>query len=157
MVRQKKITEINSGFGLYLNQQVQSHDVFDYLLDKVERADKMIIGSFAVTEAYVRRIIRNRERIGDITLFLDFTIGSRNPRVTHYAAHNVDRLFLTNNHSKFIYTSGSGMEYLAIMSNNATNNHRYESGIILSDSVFISEFLAQIEGMKNECVLFDGK
>jgi hypothetical protein len=152
-----KITETPNGFGLYLNQQVQSHTVFDWILEKVVRADKMIIGSFAITEAYVRRIIRNRERITDITLFLDFTIASRNPRVTHYAAHNVDRLFLMNNHSKFIYATGTGQEYLAIMSNNATNNHRYESGIILSDSVFIAEFLKQIEVMQNNCVLFDGK
>jgi len=114
----------------------------------------MIVSSFAITEAYVRRIIRNRHRINDITLFLDFTIASRNPKISLYAANNVDRLFLTNNHSKFIYICRSGMEYLSIMSNNATNNHRYESGIILSDSVFIAEFLEQIKAMENDCVLF---
>ncbi len=149
-----KIKETSNGFGLYLNQNVQSHNVFDYLLEKCNGADKMIVSSFAITEAYVRRIIRNRQRIVDITLFLDFTVGSRNPRVTYYAANNVNRLFLTNNHSKFIYICRSGVEYLSIMSNNATNNHRYESGIILSDSVFIAEFLEQIEDMKNDCVLF---
>ncbi|NQU52429.1 MAG: hypothetical protein HQ522_07805 [Bacteroidetes bacterium] len=149
-----KITETTNGFGLYLNKEVQSHTVFDYLLDQCNGADKMIVSSFAITEAYVRRIIRNRQRIEDLTLFLDFTIASRNPRGTNYAAHNVDRLYLTNNHSKFIYISRSGVEYLSIMSNNATNNHRYESGIILSDSVFIAEFLAQIEAMKLNCVLY---
>ena len=151
-----KIDETPGGTGYYLNQQVQSHTVFDYLLEKVGRADKMIIGSFAITEAYVRRIIRNRDRIVDITLFLDFTIASRNPRTTIYAAHNVNRLFLANNHSKFIYASGSGMEYLAVMSNNATNNHRYESGVILSDPDLIIEFLRKVEEMKNDCVLYDG-
>ena len=149
-----RITETNNGFGLYLNQNVQSHTVFDYLLEKCGGADRMIVSSFAITEAYVRRIIRNRYRIEDITLFLDFTIASRNPRVSAYAAHNVDRLFLTNNHSKFIYINRSGVEYLSIMSNNATNNHRYESGIILSDSVLIAEFLEQIKAMENDCVLF---
>ena len=152
-----KIGETVSGIGFYLSEQVQSHDVFDYLLKKCGRADTMVISSFAITEAYVRRIIRNRNLIDKLNLFLDFTIASRNPRITLYAARNVDRLFLANNHSKFIYIAGSGMEYLAIMSNNATNNHRYESGIILSDPVFITEFLAQIENMKNDCVLFDGK
>jgi hypothetical protein len=151
-----EITETPNGFGLYLNQQVQSHNVFDFLLDKGGRADEVIISSFAITEAYVRRIIRNRHRIGRVFLFLDFTIASRNPRITLYAAHNVDRLYLANNHSKFIYVK-SGVQYLAIMSNNATNNHRFESGIILSDPVFIAEFLKQIEGMKTESVLFDGK
>ena len=151
-----KITETTNGFGLYLNEEVQSHNVFDYLLDKCGRADKVIVGSFAITEAYVRRIIRNSHRIGNIELFLDFTIASRNPRTTLFASHNVNRLYLTNNHSKFIYMR-SGQEYLAIMSNNATNNHRYESGIILSDAVFISEYLKQIEEMKTNCVIFDDK
>lgn len=151
-----KIREAN-GIGYYLSEQVQSHDVFDYLLEKCGGADVMIVSSFAITEAYVRRIIRNRHRITHISLFLDFTIASRNPRITFYAARNVDVLYMANNHSKFIYISGSGMQYLAVMSNNATNNHRYESGIILSDPVFITEFLTQIEVMKNGCVLYDGK
>ncbi len=151
-----KIEEAN-GTGYYLSEQVQSHDVFDCLLEKCGRADTIIVSSFAITEAYVRRIIRHRQRIGEISLFLDFTIASRNPRITLYAARNVDRLYLANNHSKFIYASGSGVQYLAVMSNNATNNHRYEAGIILSDQVFITEFLTQIEVMKNCCVLYDGK
>ena len=140
-----------------MSQQVQSHDVFDYLLEKCGRADTMVVGSFAITEAYVRRIIRNRNRIGEITLFLDFTIASRNPRITLYAARNVDRLYLANNHSKFIHVAGSGAGYLAVMSNNATNNHRYESGIILSDPVFIAEFMQQFETVKTGCVLYNGK
>lgn len=136
----------------YLNDQVQSHDVFDFLLKQVKRADKLIIGSFAVTEAYVRRIVRNRHRIGELSLFLDFTIASRNPRIMLFAEMNVDELYLTNNHSKFIYVSGSGKEYVAIMSNNATNNHRFESGVILSDPAFIAGFIQGIEKMKLQCL-----
>lgn len=141
----------SSGIEWYLNDQVQSHHVFDLLLKKVKRADKLIIGSFAVTEAYVRRIIRNRHRIEHAELMLDFTIASRNPRIMLFAEMNVDALYLTNNHSKFIYVSGSGQEYVAIMSNNATNNHRYESGVILSSPVFIADFLQEIDKMKSEC------
>ena len=142
----------SNGVSWYLTDQVQSHDVFDFLLKKVKRADKMIIGSFAITEAYVRRIIRNRNRIGEVELLLDFTIASRNPRIMLFAENNVDELYLTNNHSKFIYVNGSGQQYVAIMSNNATNNHRFESGVILSDPEFIADFLDGIEKMKNECL-----
>jgi len=122
------------GFAMYLNQQVQSHNVFDYLLERAGHAERMIISSFAITEAYVRRIIRNREHIDKIDLILDFTIASRNPRITMYAAQNVDNLYLVNNHSKIIYVESRGQSMAAVMSNNATNNHRFESGVIISDS-----------------------
>lgn len=140
------------GIYWYLSDQVQSHNVFDFLLKKVKRADEMIISSFAITEAYVRRIIRNRDKIERLSLFLDFTIASRNPRNMLFAENNVDELYLCNNHSKFIYVRGSGKEYVAILSNNATNNHRYEIGIILCNHSFITEFLGGVEKMKSKCV-----
>lgn len=114
----------------------------------------MIVSSFAITEAYVRRIVRNRHRIAEIELLLDFTIASRNPRVTNYAAHNVDRLYLTNDHAKFIYIEKGNQKYVAGMSNNATNNHRFEFGFILSDMELIAEFAIAIEEMKKQSVLF---
>jgi len=146
-----KLNKTGNDSYWYLTDDVQSHQVFDFLLRKVKRADKLIIGSFAVTEAYVRRIIRNRNRIDHVELILDFTIASRNPRIMLFAEMNVDELYLTNNHSKFIYVRGSGREYVAIMSNNATNNHRFESGVILSDPVFIADFIQGIEKMKQQC------
>lgn len=122
------------GFAMYLNQQVQSHTVFDYLIESIGHVDKMIISSFAITEAYIRRIIRRRNSIGHITLILDFTIASRNPRISLFAAKNVDDLYLVNNHSKIIYVEGNGKKMAAIMSNNATNNHRFESGYIIKEN-----------------------
>ena len=126
------------------------------MLDDCGRADKMVISSFAISEALVRRIIRNRHRIDHLTLYLDFTIASRNPRMTMFAAKNVDELYLTNNHSKTIYTSGNGKEYLAVISNNATNNHRYECGLVISSSEVISHFREQYNQMKNDSVKWDG-
>ena len=150
-----KPTWVN-GLAPFLSKQIQSHDVFDFLLNECGGADKMIISSFAITEAYVRRIIRNRHRIGHLTLYLDFTIASRNPRMTMYTAKNVDELYLTNNHSKTIYISGNGKEYMAVMSNNATNNHRYESGLVCSSREVIDYFQEQLKQMKNDSVKWDG-
>ena len=149
-----KIKETRSGIGWYLDNETQSHNVFDDLLYKCNGADTMVISSFAITESYVRRIIRNRYRIKHLTLFLDFTIASRNPRITLYAAQNVDELYLTNNHAKFIYIEKAGKKYIAGMSNNATNNHRFEFGFILSDPELITDFTRAIETMKTDCVLY---
>jgi hypothetical protein len=148
----KQISRLNDELAFFLSKNVQSHDVFDFLLLECERADKMIISSFAVTEAYVRRIIRNRDKIGELTLILDFTIASRNPRLTQFAAKNVDDLLLTTNHSKTIYIQSGTREYLAIMSNNATNNHRYECGIITSAKEVIDQYKKDLGEMINNCV-----
>lgn len=143
----------NNDIAVKLSQDVQSHDVFDFILDECERADKMIIGSFAMNEAYVRRIIRNRERISSIEVFLDLTVADRSPGNTIYVSENVDALYLTNNHSKFIYCRGK-KEMLAVMSNNATNNHRYEFQVIIRDQETISNFLQQYEQMKTQSLRY---
>jgi hypothetical protein len=151
-----EIQRVNKNTEAFLTETVQSHQVFDYLIQKHKRADKIIISSFAITEAYVRRIIRNREFIGHIELYLDFTIASRNIRGAMFAEHNVDELWLTNNHSKVIYISSGSGASVAIMSNNATNNHRFESGVISSCPDLCGFFLRNFEEMKKKCVRLNG-
>ena len=155
MASSTKLNWVN-GIAPFLSNQIQFQDVFDFMLDDCGRADKMVISSFAISEALVRRIIRNRHRIDHLTLYLDFTIASRNPRMTMFAAKNVDELYLTNNHSKTIYTSGNGKEYLAVISNNATNNHRYECGLVIRSREVISYFREQYNQMKNDSVKWNG-
>jgi hypothetical protein len=144
----------NNDIAVKLSQDVQSHDVFDYILDECKRADKMIIGSFAMNEAYVRRIIRNRERIAFIEVFLDLTVADRSPANSIYVSENVDALYLVNNHSKFIYCSGE-KEMLAVMSNNATNNHRFEFQVFTTNQGAIAGFLDYYEKMKTESLLYE--
>jgi len=155
MSKNQKLRWLNNGTAPFLSKEIQSHDVFDFMLNELERADTVVVSSFAITEAYIRRLIKNSNRIGSITLFLDVTIGTRNPRLTAYASMNVSELYLLNNHSKTIYMSGSGKELLAVMSNNATNNHRYESGIVFSDQEIIRQFVHQYETMKAESCDYD--
>lgn len=143
----------NNDIAIKLSREVQSHNVFDYILDECQRADKMIIGSFAMNEAYVRRIIRNRERISSIEVFLDLTVADRSPANTIYISENVDTLFLIQNHSKFIYCKGK-KEMLAVMSNNATNNHRYEVQVLTTNKHAIEGFLDYYETMKTESIRY---
>lgn len=151
----QKLRWLSNGTAPFLSKEIQSHDVFDFMLNEIERADTVVISSFAITEAYIRRLIKNSYRIGHVSLFLDVTIGTRNPRLTGYAAMNVDELYLLNNHSKTIYMHGSEKELLAVMSNNATNNHRYESGIVFSDQEIIRQFVLQYNTMKAEGIDYD--
>lgn len=147
-----QISWANNQVGFYLSPVVQSHHVFDLMLHEIERADETIMSSFAITESYVRRIIRNRKHLGKVILFLDFTVASRNPVNTNFAALNVDELLLTKNHSKTIYMRSKSAEMLAIMSNNATNNQRFESGVIFKDHPAIRLYLDQVQIMKDAAV-----
>jgi len=133
LLPQNQIYWSNDQTAFYLSQVVQSHHVFDLMLNTIERADELIVSSFAITETFIRRLVYARNRIKQITLILDFTIASRNPAMICFAAEHADRLLLTNNHSKTIYLRDSRLEMLAVMSNNATNNQRFESGIILKN------------------------
>ncbi|MDD4374218.1 MAG: hypothetical protein PHG67_09900 [Bacteroidales bacterium] len=149
-----QISWANDQVAFYLSPVVQSHHVFDLMLQEIERADETIMSSFAITEGYVRRIIRNRIKLGFVRLFLDFTVASRNPANTNFAAVNVDELLLTTNHSKTIYMRNSQLEMLAIMSNNATNNQRFESGVIFKNHPAIRLYLDQVQIMKDAAVLW---
>lgn len=142
----------NDQVAFYLSPEVQSHHVFDLMLATIERADELVISSFAINETYVRRMIRNRHRINRILLFLDFTVASRNPANTQFAAMNVDSLLLTTNHSKTIYMRHGHNELLAIMSNNATNNQRFEAGCIFRNHPVIQHYKSQIDIMKQVAV-----
>jgi hypothetical protein len=140
----------NDQVAFYLSPEIQSHHVFALMLDTLKRADETIISSFAITEGWVRRLIRYRQHLGDITLFLDFTVATRNPSNTNFAALNVDRVLLTNNHSKIIYMRSGLNEMLAVMSNNATNNQRYESGSIFKNHPVIDIYKKQLVTMKQQ-------
>lgn len=143
---------IDKNIGLYLSQDIQAHHIFDYMLQELTGDLKIIVSSFAITEPWVRRLIRSRDRVNHIALFLDYTVASRKPRNTDYAARNVDELFLTNNHSKTICMDNGSDMILAMMSNNATNNRRFESGVLFRNHKAIELYLNYIELMKLECV-----
>lgn len=149
---QNDIHWISEQVGIYLSNNIQAHHIFDYMYNELSADAKLILSSFAITEPWVRRLIRSRDRISHITLFLDFTVASRKPRNTDYVARNVDQLYLTNNHSKTIFMDDGRTRILSLMSNNATNNKRYESGVLFKNNPCIDLYLQDIEKMKLECV-----
>ena len=124
---EKFLIRVSEDTLVYVNDSLNSHDIFDYLMDRCEGADRLFVSSFAITETYIRRFIKNRYRINHITLLLDFTVATRQSRNTYFASQNVDELLLCNNHSKIILIENKAV---AIMSNNATDNSRFESGMV---------------------------
>jgi hypothetical protein len=149
---ERNLSKVSDDTFIYVNNQLNSHDVFDYLIDKCEGADRLFVSSFAITETYIRRFIKNRYRIKHITLLLDFTVATRQSRNTYFASQNVDELRLTNNHSKIILIENKAV---AIMSNNATDNSRYECGFVSFNSEMVSKYTELIKTMLNDTILYE--
>jgi len=143
---------VDANIAVYLTNNIQAHHIFDFMLEELTGNLKIIVSSFAITEPWVRRLIRSRQRITHITLFLDFTVASRKPKNTDYTSRNVDELWLTNNHSKTIYMDNGTDRILSMMSNNATNNRRYESGVLFKNHPAVELYLQNIEQMKLDSV-----
>lgn len=143
---------VDAKTAVYLTNNIQAHHIFDFMLEELTGNLKIIVSSFAITEPWVRRLIRSRDRVLHITLFLDFTVASRKPKNTDYTSRNVDELWLTNNHSKTIFMENGADKILSLMSNNATNNRRYESGVLFKNHPAIELYQQKIEEMKLDCV-----
>jgi ABC-type uncharacterized transport system permease subunit len=148
------ITWIDSSIGIYLDNKIQAHHIFDLMISELQTADELVISSFAITEAWVRRLIRNKEKLNHIILVLDFTVASRKARNTDFAAQNVNELYLTKQHSKTIYMRSGNRQLLALISNNATNNQRFESGVVFRDHPAINVYLQKLETVKKESAIW---
>lgn len=124
------------GFAPFLDK-VQSHHVFNFCLDYVKRADTTVISSFAINEAFVRRLIKNRDKLGHLTVIWDTTMATRNIKTLLFLARNVDAVHLVANHSKMIWMQGQN-ECVAVSSVNTTGNYRNEGGLITNHQVLVN-------------------
>lgn len=133
------IIELDSQTAVYFSRNVESHDVLTYIMSRIGKADKLFISSFAVSDNFNRKIANIRKDVGELIVLLDFTIATRKKANTIFIANMSDQLFLTRNHSKVIASLGS-QKAIAIISNNATENHRVESGFISFNPDFVNAY-----------------
>lgn len=141
-----KISWLKDGFAPFLDK-VQSHHVFNFCLDYVERADECIISSFAINEGFVRRLIKNRDRLGNLTVIWDSNMAIQNIGKLLFAAKNTDSLYLANNHSKVLYMANAEKQCVAVSSVNTTGNYRYEGGFITTDSDLVNFYKSKIDNL----------
>jgi hypothetical protein len=119
-------------------EKTDSWTILNQIL-KSERADELIVCSFAMAEGFVRRLIKEKSRIGKLTVILDFTIATRNRANMLFIANNTDELYLTNTHAKLFYIKNENKKVVAALSANATMNYRYECGIVTENEEMVLE------------------
>ncbi len=139
-----KIAWLDDEFAPFLDK-VQSHHVFDFCLANIEYADETIISSFAINEAFVRRLVRNRNQLGKLSIIWDSTMATRNPKILLFLANNVDAIYLVANHSKMISMKRSDKHIVSVSSINTTGNYRYEGGLITANETLTNYYHSELQ------------
>ncbi len=144
-----KIAWLDDEFAPFLDK-VQSHHVFDFCLANVEYADETIISSFAINEAFVRRLVKHRNKLGFLSIIWDTTMATRNPKTLLFLANNADAVYLLPNHSKMISMRNATAHVISCSSVNTTGNYRYEGGIITTNKKLTNYYYKELqEALRN--------
>ncbi|MDR1984088.1 MAG: hypothetical protein LBQ28_04625 [Prevotellaceae bacterium] len=126
--------------------------IVNTLISKVERADKLTICSFAVAEAFARKLLRERSKIKHLTLMLDFTIAKRHRSNLLFLEQVADEIYLCNTHAKLVLLESPDVSGVAVMSANATMNLRYECGFISYEKNLIDTVINDLNNMKQNAI-----
>jgi hypothetical protein len=126
-------------------KKTDAWSIVNTLLGKVDRADKLIICSFAIAEAFARKLLRERSKIAHLTLILDFTIAKRHRSNLLFLEQVADQIYLCNTHAKLVLLESKDLSGVAVMSANATMNLRYECGFISTDKNHINAIKNDLE------------
>lgn len=139
----EKIQWLTDDFAPFLDT-VQSHHVFDFCLRDVDYANETIISSFAINEAFVRRLVKNRKRLGRLIIIWDTTMATRNISTLLFLNKQADAIYLTPNHSKIISMQCDSKNVVAVSSVNTTGNYRVEGGLVTSESSLVHFYHSQL-------------
>lgn len=129
-------------------EKTEAWDVLETMLNEAGRADEITVCSFAMAESFIRRLIKQRPRIGKITVILDFVVATRNRSNMLFIAKNTDELYLCNTHAKLILVESENYKMVCTLSANATMNHRYECGMMSGDPQIINQAKECLAKMK---------
>jgi hypothetical protein len=133
-------------------RKTDAWSIVNSLLRNVERADKLTICSFAMAEAFARKLLRERSKIANLTLLLDFTVAKRHRNNLLFLENVADEIYLCNTHAKLVLLESDGFSGVAVMSANATMNLRYECGCISYEKHLIDCIINDLEEMKKNAI-----
>lgn len=112
----------------------------------------MTLCSFAMAEAFARKLLRERNKIDRLVLLLDFTIAQRHRSNLLFLQRVADEVYLCHTHAKMVLVESKTYTAAALMSANATMNYRYECGYITTCIDDIIVLKNDLNAMKNDAV-----
>jgi hypothetical protein len=138
---------MNDGFFL---ERTGSLAILRSMIERTERANRLTVCSFAMSEIYVRRLLLLREQIDYLVIYLDSTLASRHREVMMFIEEISDELYIVHSHAKFILIENYDCResLFCVTSANATMNLRFECGYVSSSASEIDKARLMIEDMR---------
>lgn len=133
-------------------RKTSAWDVVGMLLDNAKRAEALTLCSFAMAEAFARKLLRERNKIDRLVVLLDFTIARRHRGNLLFLQRVADEIYLCHTHAKMILIESKNYTAAALISANATMNYRYECGYITTNIEDIKILKNDLNAMKNDAV-----
>lgn len=119
---------------VYLSNYIQMADVIDWIVSQSGKAE-IWLTSFSISEEFIRRLfyIRQRCEVSRINLVLDFKATTKTLCLWPFLSIAIDRVYLSDNHSKILLVKGERLNVAVVTSQNLTRGNRHEVGIISTD------------------------
>jgi hypothetical protein len=133
-------------------RKTSAWDVVGTLLENAKRAEELTLCSFAMAEAFARKLLRERNKIDRLVVLLDFTIAQRHRSNLLFLQRVADEIYLCHTHAKMILVESKNYTAAALMSANATMNYRYECGYITTSQEDVILLKNDLNAMKNDAV-----
>jgi hypothetical protein len=105
-----------------------------------------------MAEAFARKLLRERRKIGHLTVLLDFTVAQRHRQNLLFLEQVADEIYLCNTHAKLVLLESADFAGVAVMSANATMNLRYECGFISTDKTHVATVINDLNEMKQNAI-----
>lgn len=120
-----------------LTNMLQVSDIMEWCISQIDDGSKITIWqtTFSVSEEYLRRLVRLRDRcnVGELNLILDHTATNKLINLWQFLSNVADNSHLADNHSKVILINNASKFVSVVTSQNLTRGNRYESSIITTE------------------------
>lgn len=144
------------GIQPYFSNRMQLADVIDRILAYTGPAD-LLISTFSTSEEFLRRLhrLKNKGRILSCAMFCDLRAARKTASLANFMKSVFDRVCLCENHSKVLIMSNDRCSVAVVTSQNQTRGNRYESGIITSDPLTVSNLRLGFDALAANSISID--
>mgnify|MGYP001226910606 CR=1 FL=1 len=147
----KPVSEVQ--LQAFYTDKFQLFDIIEVVLSQLGFCNQVVITSFSISEEFLRKIYRFREKYkpGRIVLIRDTKAAAKVQKLNLFLKNSFDEVWLTNNHGKVVLFDSS-IRVSICTSQNQTRGNRKESHLISTcDEVFYS-FYNSVDEMKQIAV-----
>jgi hypothetical protein len=155
---EKDFEQLQSGACIhYINSgQWSLHELLSWILKFTGPADVMVT-SFSLSETAIRSFINliDTGYIRSLKCLFDVSTKKNKFDLLMFAQNVSGKIYLNNNHAKFILVENDDHSVVVNSSANLTVNRRFEAGMIAADQELVTEFAKTIKEIFSQSIILN--